>query len=96
MKFAITDIETTGSYASGNSITEIGICLHDGEKVIREFQTLLNPGVYVPPYITSLTGISNEMLEDAPTFAAKPFLTPPVPIKITSAAEAYQIVLKNS
>jgi DNA polymerase-3 subunit epsilon len=69
LKFAITDIETTGSYASGNSITEIGICLHDGEKVIREFQTLLNPGVYVPPYITSLTGISNEMLEDAPTFA---------------------------
>ncbi len=66
--FAITDIETTGSHASGNSITEIGICLHDGEKVIREFQSLLNPEVALPHYITTLTGITNEMIQGAPKF----------------------------
>lgn len=68
MKYAVIDIETTGSHASGNSITEIGICLHDGEKIVDEFQTLLNPGVWIPQYITALTGITNEMIEEAPTF----------------------------
>lgn len=68
MLFAITDIETTGSYASGNSIIEIGICLHDGKKIIREFETLLDPGTRLPHFITALTGITDEMLEPAPTF----------------------------
>ncbi len=68
MLFAITDIETTGSHASGNSIIEIGICLHDGEKVIREFETLLDPGKRIPSFITALTGINDEMVNSAPTF----------------------------
>lgn len=68
LKYAIIDIETTGSHASGNSITEIGVCIHDGEKVVEEYQTLLNPGVWIPQYITALTGITNDMIEDAPTF----------------------------
>ncbi|MFN0033327.1 MAG: exonuclease domain-containing protein [Flavobacteriales bacterium] len=69
MLYAITDIETTGSHASGNSITEIGICLHDGERIVREWHTLLNVGAPLPRYITALTGITSEMLEGAPTFA---------------------------
>jgi len=66
--FAITDIETTGSYASAHSITEIAICLFDGIEVIEEYQTLINPGVPIPRFITGLTGITDEMLEDAPSF----------------------------
>lgn len=68
MLFAITDIETTGSHAEGNSIIEIGVCLFDGIKVIREFQTLIDPGVRLPIFITSLTGINDYMLKSAPTF----------------------------
>jgi DNA polymerase III subunit epsilon len=69
MLFAITDIETTGSAAAGNSITEIGICLMNGTKVVDEFHTLLNPGVSLPKSIVALTGITDDMLEHAPTFA---------------------------
>ncbi|MFM7728069.1 MAG: PolC-type DNA polymerase III, partial [Flavobacteriales bacterium] len=68
MLFAITDIETTGGHASGNSIVEIGVLLFDGERVVEEFSTLLDPGVRIPSYISGLTGITNDMLEGAPTF----------------------------
>lgn len=66
--FAITDIETTGGFASSNSITEIAVCIHDGEKVIQEWQTLVRPEQSIPSYITTLTGINNDMVADAPTF----------------------------
>jgi DNA polymerase-3 subunit epsilon len=69
MIYAITDIETTGSHASGNSIVEIGVLLWDGERVLEEFSTFINPGVPLPRFITALTGITDEMVEDAPTFA---------------------------
>lgn len=68
MLYAITDIETTGSYASGNSIIEIGICVHDGKQVVREYHTLLDPGVRLPAFITALTHIDDDMLKSAPTF----------------------------
>ncbi len=68
MLFAITDIETTGSHAAGNSIIEIGVCLHDGTKIIREYETLLDPGVRLPTFITALTNITDDMLKPAPTF----------------------------
>lgn len=66
--FAIVDIETTGGFASSNSITEIAVCVHDGEKVIDEWQSLIRPEQNIPSYITTLTGIDNEMVADAPTF----------------------------
>lgn len=68
MLFAITDIETTGGSPAGNAITEIAIIISDGKKVIEEYSTLINPQKNIPHYITVLTGITNEMLEDAPTF----------------------------
>jgi len=65
----IIDIETTGSSSARNAITEIGIIkIHEG-KVIDEYHTLVNPGRDVPRQITDLTGISNEMVRDAPYFA---------------------------
>jgi DNA polymerase-3 subunit epsilon len=68
MQFAVVDIETTGGFASGNGITEISIHIHDGNEVIDSYETLINPQSFIPPYIESLTGISNEMVENAPTF----------------------------
>ena len=67
-KFAIVDIETTGSYAGAHGITEIAIIVHDTEKVIETFSTLINPESNVSPFVTRLTGITNEMLRDAPKF----------------------------
>ena len=66
--FAIVDIETTGGNASSHKITEIAILIHDGEKVIETFETLINPERYISPHITMLTGISNEMVKSAPKF----------------------------
>jgi len=66
--YAIVDIETTGGYASANGITEIAVYVHDGTKVIRKFETLINPQQKIPSYITALTGISGAMLIDAPVF----------------------------
>ena len=66
--YAIVDIETTGSYASANGITEIAICIHDGKKVVKRFQSLVNPHKEIPVYISALTGITNEMVQQAPPF----------------------------
>jgi DNA polymerase III subunit epsilon len=66
--YAIVDIETTGGYASGNGITEIAVYIHNGERVVQHFETLINPQQHIPIYITSLTGISNEMVSGAPLF----------------------------
>lgn len=66
--YAIVDIETTGGHASTHGITEVAVILHNGEAIEGKFQTLVNPGVAVPRYITALTGITNEMLYTAPRF----------------------------
>jgi len=54
--------------AKRDKITEIGIVLYDGEKVIDKYQTLVNPGRSIPSEITRITGITNEMVADAPKF----------------------------
>ena len=66
--YAIVDIETTGGYAQANGITEIGIHIFDGNKVVDVFQTLINPQQPIPYYIQSMTGITNELVQDAPLF----------------------------
>ncbi|MEZ4952555.1 MAG: exonuclease domain-containing protein [Saprospiraceae bacterium] len=66
--FAIIDIETTGGRATTDKITEIAIVLHDGEKIIDQYETLVNPERMIPYGITELTGISNAMVADAPKF----------------------------
>ncbi len=68
MNYAIVDIETTGGHASANGITEISVYIHDGKRVLRHFETLINPQQDIPRYITALTGITNEMVEEAPLF----------------------------
>ncbi|MBN3582410.1 GIY-YIG nuclease family protein [Algoriphagus aestuarii] len=68
MEYAIVDIETTGGAVYNCGITEIAILIHDGEKVIDEYESLINPEQSIPAYITGLTGIDNAMVEGAPTF----------------------------
>ncbi|OFY82589.1 MAG: hypothetical protein A3F72_00445 [Bacteroidetes bacterium RIFCSPLOWO2_12_FULL_35_15] len=68
--FAIIDIETCGGkfeFRKGR-IIEISILIHDGLSVVEKFTTLINPECYISPFFRGLTGISNEMVEDAPKF----------------------------
>ena len=67
-RYAIIDIETTGGRASRDKITEIAIVLHDGEQILDTFESLINPETYIPYGITQLTGITQEMVTDAPKF----------------------------
>ena len=66
--FAIIDIETTGGSPKTEKITEIAIYVHDGLRIVDEFVTLVNPEIRIPYFITGLTGITNEMVADAPKF----------------------------
>ena len=66
--YTIIDIETTGGNNKSGRITEIAAFLHDGHKLIDKFSTLINPGIPIPPFIKNLTGITDEMVADAPAF----------------------------
>ena len=66
--YAVIDIETTGLNARKDRITEIAVFIHDGEKIVEKFESLVNPEVRIPFHITALTGISNKMVADAPRF----------------------------
>jgi len=68
MMYAIVDIETTGGYAANNAITEVAIVLHDGNREVKRYETLVRPGMPIPRYVQALTGISDEMVADAPPF----------------------------
>ena len=66
--FAIIDVETTGGQPFTDKIIEIAIILHDGNQVVEKFETLINPERQIPANISALTGISNEMVREAPKF----------------------------
>jgi DNA polymerase-3 subunit epsilon len=67
--YTIIDIETTGGNKNSGRITEIAAFRHDGQKLIDSFVSLVNPEVPIPGFIKNLTGISDEMVADAPKFA---------------------------
>ncbi len=66
--YTIVDIETTGGSYKTGKITEVAIYKFDGVAIVEEFISLINPETYIPPYIVQLTGITNEMVKDAPQF----------------------------
>ena len=66
--FSIIDIETTGGDPKSDRITEIAIYVHNGEKIVNSFESLINPQMAIPPFITRMTGIDNEMVNGAPKF----------------------------
>jgi DNA polymerase-3 subunit epsilon len=63
------DLETTGATPLKDRITEIALVRFDNGVEVARWQTLVNPEQPIPPFIQQLTGISDEMVEDAPTFA---------------------------
>jgi DNA polymerase III epsilon subunit family exonuclease len=66
--FVVFDLETSGAAPStGAAVTEIGAVKVLGGSVVSEFQTFVNPGHYLSDFITSLTGITDSMLAQAPT-----------------------------
>lgn len=68
--FAVIDFETTGlSPAQGDRATEIAIVVLEGTQVVGRFQSLMNAGVRISPFIEAYTGISNEMIGAAPPAA---------------------------
>lgn len=65
--FVVTDIETTGSKVSENNIIDIAYVIVKNFEIIDEFHSLVNPGQFIPPFITNMTGITNTMVFNAPT-----------------------------
>ena len=70
--FVVVDTETTGLRAGPDRVIEVAAMRLRGGKVIDTFQSIVNPGRYLPPFIVKFTGITQEMVEDAP--AAKEIL----------------------
>lgn len=68
-RIAFIDLETTGANPASDRITEIGIVEVDGDEVSR-WSTLVNPERTIPEFIQRMTGISNDMVSDAPRFDA--------------------------
>ncbi|MBF8292191.1 MAG: hypothetical protein HW392_1018 [Steroidobacteraceae bacterium] len=66
---ACVDLETTGGNALRDRVIEAGIVLLSGGRVVEEYSTLVNPGVRIPFAIQQFTGITEDMVADAPPFA---------------------------
>lgn len=67
--FVTVDLETTGGSPMTSAITEVGAVKTRGGEVVGEFQTLVDPGMPIPPMIVALTGITDAMVAGAPTIA---------------------------
>lgn len=68
-KFVVVDLETTGHAPSnGDKIIEVGIVVIQGRVITDQFQTMLDPGMPIPPFISQLTGITDEDVAGAPQF----------------------------
>ena len=69
-RIAVIDFETTGlSPAMGDRATELAIVLVEDGQVVDRFQSLMNAGVHIPAFITSLTGNTNAIVATAPAAA---------------------------
>ena len=68
MKYAICDIETTGGNCKNGKIIEIAIIVIEDMKIIDSFSSLINPEMPITPFVSKLTGITEEMTSNAPKF----------------------------
>jgi DNA polymerase-3 subunit epsilon len=69
-KLHFVDLETTGANQIGDRITEIGIITVDIDGSVERWSSFINPGMRIPPFIQRLTGIDDDMVANAPPFAA--------------------------
>ena len=67
--YTVVDIETTGNGIHGNRITEIALFTIEEGTITDTFSSLVNPECDIPPFITSLTGITTPMVRQAPVFS---------------------------
>ncbi len=67
-KISFVDVETTGMSSQYGKIIEIGIIRVENNIIVDQFSSLINPQTVVDPFIQTMTGITAEQLEDAPTF----------------------------
>jgi DNA polymerase III epsilon subunit family exonuclease len=69
LDFVVVDVEATGAKTPPNRIIELGAYrIHEG-RIADRFLTLVNPEIPIPRFVMALTGISNEMVKEAPLFA---------------------------
>lgn len=68
MNFVIVDVETTGGSPKSSKITELAMYKYDGNKIIDEYSSLINPEQAIPEFIVRLTGITNDHVKNAPKF----------------------------
>jgi DNA polymerase III epsilon subunit family exonuclease len=69
LEFVVVDIEATGAKMPPNRIIELGAYRIRGRKIVDSFLTLVNPEISIPRFVIALTGITNEMVKQAPLFA---------------------------
>lgn len=67
--FVVVDVETTGAKTPPCRITEIGAYRISQGRITDSFEKLVNPETSIPPFIATLTGITDDMVKDAPVFA---------------------------
>jgi DNA polymerase III epsilon subunit family exonuclease len=69
LDFVVVDVEATGAKTPPNRIIELGAYrIHQGQ-IVDRFVTLVNPEIPIPRFVVTLTGITNEMVKQAPLFA---------------------------
>jgi DNA polymerase-3 subunit epsilon len=66
--YAIIDVETTGGSPSVDRIIEIAVIVYDGEAILEQYSSLVNPRRNIDKYVTQLTGITDKMVKNAPAF----------------------------
>jgi DNA polymerase III epsilon subunit family exonuclease len=69
LDFVVVDVEATGAKTPPNRLIELGAYRIRGGRIVDKFQSLVNPQIPIPRFVASLTGISNEMVRNAPVFA---------------------------
>lgn len=67
--FVVFDVETTGSKTPGCRVMEIGAYRVSGGRIVAEFASLVNPQSPIQPFVSSLTGICDAMVANAPCFS---------------------------
>jgi DNA polymerase-3 subunit epsilon len=68
-EFSVIDVETTGLSAKTNRVIEVGLVKVRNYKIVERYESLINPGSYLPGFITQLTGITDDDVANAPFFS---------------------------